>query len=50
MTEDTRLDPPSLEIDGRRATIRLHRSRHRNRIEPGDIVRLLEHFDTVVAN
>ena len=50
MTEDTRLDPPSLEISGRRATIRLHRSRHRNRIEPGDIVRLLEHFDSVDAN
>jgi enoyl-CoA hydratase len=50
MTEDTRLDPPSLEIAGARATIRLHRSRHRNRIEPGDIVRLLEHFDTIDAS
>ena len=50
MTEDTRLDAPSLEIDGRRATIRLHRSRHRNRVEPGDITRIFEHFDTVEAN
>ena len=50
MTEDTRLDPPSLEIAGRRATIRLHRARHRNRVEPGDIIRLLEYFDTVDAN
>jgi enoyl-CoA hydratase/carnithine racemase len=50
MTEDTRDDPPSLEITGERATIRLHRPRHRNRIEPGDIIRLLEHFDTVDAN
>ena len=50
MTEDTRLDPPSLEIEGRRATIRLHRARHRNRVEPGDIIRILEHFDTVEAN
>ncbi|WP_232475162.1 enoyl-CoA hydratase/isomerase family protein [Neoroseomonas rubea] len=50
MTEDIRLDPPSLEIAGARATIRLHRSRHRNRIEPADIVRLLEHFDTIDAN
>ena len=50
MTEDTRLDPPSLEISGARATIRLHRSRHRNRIEPGDIIRLMEHFETVDAN
>jgi enoyl-CoA hydratase/carnithine racemase len=50
MTEDDRLDPPSLEIAGQRATIRLHRSRHRNRIEPGDIIRLMQHFDTVDAN
>lgn len=50
MTDDDRLDPPSLEIAGPRATIRLHRSRHRNRIEPGDIIRLMQHFDTVDAN
>lgn len=50
MTEDTRLDPPSLEIEGRRATIRLHRARHRNRIEPGDITRIFQHFDTVESN
>lgn len=50
MTEDTRLDAPSLEIEGRRATIRFHRARHRNRVEPGDIIRLMEHFDTVDAH
>lgn len=50
MTEDPRLDPPSLEIAGTRATIRLHRSRHRNRVEPGDIVRILEHLEVVEAN
>lgn len=50
MTEDPRLDPPSLEIAGSRATIRLHRSRHRNRVEPGDIVRIMEHLDTVDAS
>lgn len=50
MTEDQRLDPPSLEMDGPRATIRLHRSRHRNRIEPGDILRIMEHLETVDAN
>lgn len=49
MTDDTRLDPPSLEIEGARATIRLHRARHRNRVEPGDIIRLMQHFDTVDA-
>lgn len=50
MTKDTRLDSPSLEIEGRRATIRLHRSRHRNRIEPGDIARIFDHFDAIDAN
>lgn len=49
MTEDPRLDPPSLEIEGTRATIRLHRPRHRNRVEPGDIIRLMQFFDTVDA-
>jgi len=49
MTDDTRLDPPSLEIEGHRATIRLHRARHRNRVEPGDILRLLDLFDRVDA-
>lgn len=49
MTEDPRLDPPTLEIEGARATIRLHRSRHRNRIEPGDIIRLMQFFDAVDA-
>jgi enoyl-CoA hydratase/carnithine racemase len=50
MTEDTRLDPPSLEIAGSRATIRLHRSRHRNRIEPGDIIRIMDYLEQVDAN
>jgi len=50
MTEDTRLDPPSLEIAGTRATIRLHRSRHRNRVEPGDIIRIMEYLEQVDAN
>ena len=50
MTEDTRLDPPSLEIEGSRATIRLHRSRHRNRVEPGDIIRIMDYLEQVDAN
>lgn len=50
MTEDTRLDPPTLEITGTRATIRLHRARHRNRVEPGDLTRLMQIFDEVDAN
>ena len=50
MTEDTRLDPPTLEVSGRRATIRLHRARHRNRVEPGDLSMLMQLFDQVDAN
>ena len=50
MTENTRLDPPSLLMEGPRATIRLHRARHRNRIEPGDITRMFEHLDSVESN
>ena len=49
MTEATRLDPPSLEISSARATIRLHRSHHRNRIEPGEGIRMMEQFATLDA-
>ena len=36
--------PPVLAIDGARATIRLNRPRHHNRIETGDIALLCQHF------
>jgi enoyl-CoA hydratase/carnithine racemase len=36
--------PPVLSIDGARATIRLNRPRHHNRIETGDIAALCEHL------
>jgi enoyl-CoA hydratase len=47
MTEPPPGDAPSapiLTIDGARATIRLNRPRHHNRIETGDIAALCEHF------
>ena len=36
--------PPILTVDGARATIRLNRPRHHNRIETGDIATLCEQF------
>ena len=41
---------PTLEIAGPRATIRLHRPRHHNRIQPEDIPVLLGLFDRVDAD
>ncbi len=38
---------PILEQDGARATIRLNRPRHRNRLEPGDLGVLLDLFDRI---
>jgi enoyl-CoA hydratase/carnithine racemase len=39
--------PPILKVEGARATIRLNRPRHHNRIETGDIAALCEHFARV---
>jgi enoyl-CoA hydratase/carnithine racemase len=39
--------PPNLAIDGARATIRLDRPRHHNRIETGDIAVLCEQLDRI---
>lgn len=41
---------PTLEIDGPRATIRLRRPDKRNRIEPPDLVRLIELCDEIEAD
>jgi enoyl-CoA hydratase len=38
---------PILDVDGARATIRLNRPRHHNRIETGDIAALCEYFDRI---
>lgn len=41
---------PLLTIDGARATIRLNRPAVHNRIEPPDLLMLLEHFRTIEAD
>ncbi|MGJ5176878.1 enoyl-CoA hydratase/isomerase family protein [Bradyrhizobium oligotrophicum] len=41
---------PQLTIEGRRATIRLNRPRHLNRLQPEDLVALLSLFDRVEAD
>lgn len=41
---------PTLEIDGGRATLRLQRPDKRNRIEPPDLVRLIELCDRIEAD
>ena len=41
---------PVLEIDGARATIRLNRPKHLNRLQPDDLEALLELFDRLEAD
>lgn len=41
------MDEPTLEINGHRATIRLQRPEKRNRIEPSDLVRMMELCDQI---
>jgi len=42
--------PPVLTVDGARATLRLNRPRHHNRIETGDIAVLCEQFAQIDAD
>jgi enoyl-CoA hydratase len=42
--------PPLLELDGARATIRLNRPKHLNRLQPDDLDTLLKLFDRIEAN
>ena len=42
--------PPLLEINGARATIRLNRPRHLNRLQPDDLDALLTLFDRIEAD
>jgi enoyl-CoA hydratase len=44
------MSEPTLEITGHRATIRLQRPEKRNRIEPTDLVRLMELCDQIEAD
>jgi enoyl-CoA hydratase len=41
---------PILQIDGARATIRLNRPKHLNRLQPDDLGTLLELFDRIEAD
>src|ERR1700752_2154708 len=41
---------PLLDIEGARATIRLNRPRHLNRLQPDDLDALLELFDRIEAD
>jgi enoyl-CoA hydratase/carnithine racemase len=41
---------PVLEIDGARATIRLNRPKHLNRLQPDDLEALLKQFDRIEAD
>src|SRR6201986_3393783 len=41
---------PLLDIEGARATIRLNRPRHLNRLQPDDLDTLMKHFDRIEAD
>src|ERR1700743_3648550 len=41
---------PVLELDGARATVRLNRPRHLNRLQPDDLEMLLKLFDRIEAD
>src|SRR6202012_3571701 len=45
-----RASTPVLELDGARATIRLNRPRHLNRLQPDDLEMLLKLFDRIEAD
>jgi enoyl-CoA hydratase/carnithine racemase len=42
--------PPILEVDGPRATIRLNRPKHLNRLQPEDLKALMELFERIEAD
>jgi len=42
--------PPILEVDGSRATIRLNRPKHLNRLQPEDLKALMELFERIEAD
>lgn len=50
MEAATEAGPPVLTLSGHRATIRLNRPRHMNRIEPGDLAALVAHCEAVDAD
>jgi enoyl-CoA hydratase/carnithine racemase len=50
MPDNTQASPPVLVRDGARATIRLNRPRHLNRLQPEDLETLLDLFDRLEAD
>jgi enoyl-CoA hydratase len=50
MPEDGTASTPLFELSGARATIRLNRPKHLNRLQPDDLDALLELFDRIEAN
>ncbi|HYW63753.1 MAG TPA: enoyl-CoA hydratase/isomerase family protein [Bradyrhizobium sp.] len=50
MTDPAPASPPVLVLDGARATIRLNRPKHLNRLQPEDLEALLELFDRLEAD
>jgi enoyl-CoA hydratase len=50
MLEAGAASTPLLELDGARATIRLNRPKHLNRLQPDDLDALLELFDRIEAD
>ena len=50
MAETTAASTPILTIDGARATIRLNRPKHLNRLQPDDLEALLKLFDRIEAD
>src|SRR6201995_4238153 len=47
---DATASPPVFQLDGARATIRLNRPRHLNRLQPDDLDTLMKHFDRIEAD
>src|SRR6201986_1349336 len=45
-----RASTPVLELDGARATIRLNRPKHLNRLQPNDLQTLMQQFDRIEAD
>src|SRR4051812_38104494 len=50
MSDTAQASPPVLSLDGARATIRLNRPKHLNRLQPEDLETLLDLFDRLEAD
>ena len=50
MSDEMSASPPVFEVDGARATIRLNRPKHLNRLQPEDLQVLMQLFDRIEAD